>query len=753
MSRPCRQYPGLLFTKCRVDELRRRIEEDADFQREWQRVIERAESLLTEDFTSEKEADEPDTQHGNYRRPGTQITNMGLTLGLAYQVTGDERYAEKLRSALLYYSQYRKWYGKGILRFDPPWHSELNTARFCFGFAVGYDCVHDYLTEDDRKTVVDAVARLGILPTLEDWVLPEKRVHALDSMGHNWWIVCVAEAGLAALSIIDDDPRASGWVDSVVEAFPLWFEYKGERLLNKCPNFDDDGGFYESVLYANYALSEYLFFRLGFTNVVGKPEDGDIPLLARVGKYFLHTCYPTGSGILTVNFGDGDVRADAVPTVKMLLATGFTDRGLRAYIKKAGADMDELDLLYYDEVHGGSEELRLDETSVIYPAIGWATMRDSWEDDSTLVAVKSGFSWNHAHADAGSFVVFHGGVPLIIDSGTCAYSQPAYTEYYCQSPAHNVVLFDGQGQSPEDFDRGVKHPGAVDHLIDLCGLKCVQVDATGPMSRYLSRNYRHLLWFDDTILVIDEMRSHEPGTFQWLLHYDGEATVDGDRVAIQNGTASALVQNHHPGDLTLGFVEGLRDHKPDEKVSYLQWSTREPAREAKLITSITLSAERDRERDRPVITPIEGPEMVGVRVRGKSETTEVYLNLRSDGRKMHRNSCNVINGFETDAYLLALTWANTEETATSLSFSRWLVAGGSYLRKAGRVLYDSLSKAYVGLVRQNDELKISVSGQPMMKARILADWSPRAITFNGHVLDADAVHLCEQTGWVSTSQV
>lgn len=747
MSSPCRQYPGLLYTKRRVDELGRRIKERAVFQGAWQRIIERAESLLEDDFIPEEKADEPDNQHGDYARPGNQIGRMSLTLGLVYQITGDDRYAEKLRSALLYYSQYRKWYGRGLMRLDPPWHSELNTARFCFGFAVGYDCIHDYLTENDGKTVVDAVTRLGILPTLEDWILPEKRVHALDSMGHNWWSVCVAEAGLAALSIMDDDLRATGWVDSVVDAFPQWFEYKGERMLNKSPNFDEGGAFYESVNYANYALYEYLLFRLGLTNVVGKPEDGDIPLLPRIGEYFLHTCYPTGSEILTVNFGDGYVRGNAVQAAKMLLANGFTGKGLRAYVRKARADLDELDLLYYDEVHEGDDELRLEETSVVYPAIGWATMRDSWEDDRTLVAVKSGFTWNHAHADAGSFIVFHRGFPLITDSGNCSYSRPEYGQYYCMSHAHNVVLFDGQGQGREDLGRGVKHPGAVDHLIDLGDLRCVQVDATGPMSRYLSRNYRHLLWFDDTMLVIDEVRSHEPGTYQWLLHYDGEASIDGDIVTIQNGAASALVQNHFPGDLALDVLEGLRDHRPDEKVSYLQWATSEPAREAKLITSITLSGERGG----AAITRIEGPEMVGVRVKGCSATTDVYLNLRADGRKMHRNSNSVLNGFETDAYLLAVTWANTEETPTAANLSRCLVAGGSYLRKDGRVLYDSLSKAYVGFARPNGEPMISISGQPLIKARIQAEWNPRVIRLNGHVLDANTAHLCGQSGWILIS--
>ena len=45
-------------------------------------------------------------------------------------------------------------------------------------------------------------------------------------------------------------------------------------------------------------------------------------------------------------------------------------------------------------------------TMMVYPDIGWAMMRSSWEKDATLLAVKSGFAWNHAHADAGSFLLF-----------------------------------------------------------------------------------------------------------------------------------------------------------------------------------------------------------------------------------------------------------------------------------------------------------------------------------------------------------
>jgi len=120
-------------------------------------------------------------------------------------MTGEKRYAKKLRDALIHYGTLSRWAGDA--HRDPPWHSELNTARFCYGYALGYDSIYDFLSEHERKTIAGSMVRLGIKPTLDDWILGEKRIHALDSMGHNWWSVCVSMAGLAALSVLDDVPH------------------------------------------------------------------------------------------------------------------------------------------------------------------------------------------------------------------------------------------------------------------------------------------------------------------------------------------------------------------------------------------------------------------------------------------------------------------------------------------------------------------------------------------------------------------
>jgi hypothetical protein len=72
--------------------------------------------------------------------------------------------------------------------------------------------------------------------------------------------------------------------------------------------------------------------------------------------------------------------------------------------------------------------------------------------------------------------------------------------------------------------------------------------------------------------------------------------------------------------------------------------------------------------------------------------TDVYFNLLADGRIRHRNANANLGGWETDAYILALTYP---EGGGPQKPKRWFVADGSYLRRDGRVELDSLSKAFV----------------------------------------------------------
>ncbi|MHC4584723.1 MAG: heparinase II/III domain-containing protein [Planctomycetota bacterium] len=700
LSRQTRQLsrPMLLFTAEKLERLRKRIEENKLFSESWSKLLGRADRLLEAELVSKDYAEGGSGQHGNYKRPSSQIVSMGGILGLAYQMTGQKRYAEKLRDALIHYGTFKRWAGDA--HHDPPWHSELNTARFCYGYALGYDSIYDYLSERERKTIAGSMVRLGIKPTLDDWVLGEKRIHALDSMGHNWWSVCVSMAGLAALSLQDDVPEVSGWVQRVSKAFPEFFEYKGNVLQNKTANFDGKGAFYESVSYADYALREYLLFRLAFTNVFGKSLAPDIPLLEKVGDFFIHTCYPASDDMMSVNFGDSNLNATGARTMRMLLAYGYDAPEYHWYLSRTDSGLnDPVGLVYYEL--NPEESLPNDFTrSILYQDIGWAVLRSSWQDDATTLAVKSSFAWNHAHPDAGSFILFHKGRPLIIDSGNCSYSRREYTSYYRHSKAHNVILIDGHGQNPEDCgngDRGTVTPGRIHKLIDTVGLKYVFADATGPTSWKFSRNYRHFLWLGGAILIFDDVRTHEAGRLEWLLHYQDKADRQGGRIILSNGNARAVVLPLFPEEINVTEKKGLKDHDPDTEVTYLALSPEKTGRENKFITAVLPLGNGDKE-PAVQIKRIKANDAIGVRLSEGEMVTDVYLNLRADGRKMHRNSCNIIDGWDTDAYMFAVTRPKGADKNDPESVVRYFVACGSYLRRDGKVVLDSLSKVYTVFV-------------------------------------------------------
>lgn len=724
---PC---PRLFFTPEKLERLRRRAAEDVTFGDAWSNLLVRADRQLDEKLVSKEYAEGGTGQHGNYGRPSAQISSMGATLGLAYRMTGDKRYAGKLRDALIHYGQLNRWAGDA--NNDPPWHSELNTARFCYGYAVGYDSIYDFLSAEDRKNIAGAMVRLGILPTLDDWILGEKRIHALDSMGHNWWSVCVSMAGLAAMSLLEDEPQAESWVRRVSDGLREWFYYQGNVLQNKPANFDRNGAFYESLNYANYALSEYLLFRLAFSNVFGKSSAPEIPLLERAGDFFVHGCYPASDSLMAVNFGDGSLRSSGAKTIQLLLANGYDTPQYHWYLSRTDAGLDDPVGLVYCELRPGAILPGDFARSMLYPDIGWSLLRSSWRDDATMLAVKSGFAWNHAHPDAGSFILFHGGRPLIIDSGNCSYSRREYTSYYRQSKAHNVVLTDGYAQNPEDCgggDRGTVTPGQIHRLIDTAGLKYVFADATGPTSWKFSRNYRHFLWLDKVILIFDDVRTHEEGRLEWLLHYQGKAEKRGEQILLSSGDARALVWPLFPQAMETIEKKGLKDHEPDVEVTYLAFSPPEKTRESKFITAV-FPLEAGSETPAVHIERLAGTDAIGVRVSDADAVTEVYLNLRADGRKMHRNSCNVIDGWDTDAYLFAVTRPQHADRNDPDAVTRYFIACGSYLRKNGKVVLDSLSKVYT-VFAPGRQMQVQLEGQPVTNVLLRAAAEPETVFLNG----------------------
>jgi len=721
----------LLYTDDNIARLKTQLKKNPEIKQAWEQMLKRVEGLMQKDHNAIADVQE---------------------LGLVYRMTGDEKYAIRIKETVLNEISRVEWEGRELKQRTPPWNAGLGAAHATFNTALGFDCIYGYLSPSERKQIAEKIVSLGINPIMGDWLNAGSNIHTLDTMGHNWWSACVDIAGFAALAVRNEIPEAKEWFEKVSEASVEWFNYAGSVLQNKIPTFDREGGFWEGINYANFGVSQYLIFRLAHQNAFPKMKMPEIKQMEPMADFFINTTYYTSTGTMSVNFGDGNIHGTGRACVLLLWNLGYQKDRYAWFLNKTkqGENKEWMTLESPIGLILNPELPRIDEKNMpglsdskLFPDMGWATLRDSWKDDATMLAVKSGLTWNHSHADAGSYILFHKGKNLIIDSGNSSYGNPLYTEYYCQSEAHNVVLWNGQGQDRKDPYFGSVNHGSLLNLIDCKGMKYVLANATGPYSHILSRNYRSFLWIGDVILIIDDLLAHEPGKFEWLLHYNGESKRNGLDLSIRQDDAEILVCPLYPetfpdGGLPHDFPEkmmllektGYEDHHPENKDSYWSISHFQDTDRTKFVTAIILKNDQNKE-NLPKVERFDGKDFQGARITQNGRVSEIYLNLLADGRIMHRNSIINMNGWDTDSYLMVLTFPEGADRSKPENLKQLFIGSGSYLRRNGKPIIHALSKFFTVVDFEGNNKNLQFQGQTCAKVSMFMEKNSGSITVNG----------------------
>ncbi|HEY4786988.1 MAG TPA: heparinase II/III family protein, partial [Bacteroidales bacterium] len=388
--------------------------------------------------------------------------------------------------------------------------------------------------------------------------------------------------------------------------------------------------------------------------------------------------------------------------------------------------------------------------SVLFKDMDWATMRNSWEKDATMLGIKCGYTWNHSHADASSFILFHKGEDIIKDAGNSWYGSKEYSQYFCQSEAHNVVLFNGKAQPKEQEYNGSPLRGQLSELLDCGGIKYIQANATGPTSANFARNFRHFIWLDKVIFVIDDVKAYETGIFEWLLHPGGESKKVGSDISIIKNKSAVLVRPLFPETLVqTGFDQDFPEKMKVKEIKapkardennateiYYSFEYPEEVRQTKFITAIILK-DSVNDTDLPFIERLHNETMRGVRITWHGKVTELYLNLLADGHIMHLNSCNTFNGWDTDAYLFGFSYPESKKVFTTQDIIEYFTAYGSYLRRNNETVFSSLSKVYMIASKENNQLKVVIQGQPVIHALLQPPVRPSIIILNGEKINPD----------------
>lgn len=691
------KHPSLLFTPERVAAAKKAAASDSVRAAAVRGIMERADAVVAK----------PDVMKMEYP-------------ALAWQWTGDRKYADALRSMLLKVAATPSWANAEMMARDPQWRSELQMAHRSFQCALAYDAIYNYLSAADRDTIARGLWRLAGEPLLGDWLLEPSRIHSLNSMGHNWWTSCVGMGAILAMAIGNEVPEAAAAAEAAVEALPEWFAFAGDAIQQKPRTFDRAGGMYESINYASFGITEALLLRLAWLNSHPGAKLEDIEQMRLLPDFFAHVSYPRTGLLYSINFGDSHKNVTGESSMLLAYAMGVKDPVTLWYAEQIEAGQHRegmpltfpMGLLYTPDLSNAPAEPALP-LSKLWSDFGWATMRDSWKRDARMLAVKSGATWNHSHADANSLILFDKGVDIIKDAGNCSYGKPEYRNYFFQSDAHNVVKFNGEGQPRYQQYHGASLPGSLHNLLDDGHTRYVMADGTGPMSHLLSRNQRHYLWLGDVILVIDDLHSHEPGTWEWLWHPNGDVRKRGGDIEITNGEARATIRPLYPQTLApSNFVHDYPEMlyweiktapTEDLKGTEEYWSLHLPGTtdRVKGVTAIILGDPKAVN-----ITRREGKDWIGLRIEQGGKTTDVYINQLADGRLMHLNSWIEADGWLTDAYMLVVA-----DGGRDLG-----IIHGSSLRREGKPVFSSLSKLNVlageaGTARQ----RVTAGGQPRMR--------------------------------------
>ena len=242
-----------------------------------------------------------------------------------------------------------------------------------------------------------------------------------------------------------------------------------------------------------------------------------------------------------------------------------------------------------------------------------------------------------------------------------------------------------------------------------------------------------------------------------MLHPGGASKKIGGDISIVQNKAAVLVRPLFPETLVqtgwehdfpdkMKLTEVTAPKARDEKnptETYYSIGYPQEVRQTKFITAIILK-DSVNDKDLPVIERLHNETMNGVRITQDGKVTEFYLNLLADGHIMHLNSINNFNGWETDAYMLGITYPEGKKEVTPGDVSNYFITYGSYLRKDGQTVFNSLSKLYMIAERKDNKLEMVLQGQPLINASFYADKKPgsfilnhkaASLPYNGHLLE------------------
>jgi len=349
------------------------------------------------------------------------------TLGFAYQVTGEQRYAEAGRKWLLTLASWKKFATKGK-------EADFDAGHFAYALALGYDWLWEVLDDEGRHQVQEALTRIAgpmvaqaksILARTEPQMARgymegnhPRRTHGLFS--------------LTPLALLYEVPEAKQWLDTEIQL-------QRDRLYPSA--FAPDGEHADAWDHFKTSFEDPTPFAVALQRMGGEDLFNDPQLVERfrgLPRFFLYG--------LEQRFGNSWYCAS------WLALAGRLKDPLAQWIGTRDAAFTYMDevmaYLFYDPAIQAAPP-KDPAGSVYFPYSGMVKLCSGWANDEILISFRCGPEIPKDQGDENGFRLRAGGewlLPRLIEARRKP-AEPAEVTWdllgwYHGAPAQNVVLSD-----------------------------------------------------------------------------------------------------------------------------------------------------------------------------------------------------------------------------------------------------------------------------------------------------------------------
>ncbi|MFO7947533.1 MAG: DUF4962 domain-containing protein, partial [Armatimonadota bacterium] len=549
-------HPRIGFTPENIEQLRALKDTDEQCGLMYERLIERAERIMQEEWFNDMPEEDPlggELNVVDYRDMATDMR----TVAMAFMLTGDEKYLAVIEPLMVMAS-----YPPGGESSPEGLGPRRKWATRCTqDLGLMYDWLYDRLDPDQRRQLAHSLEwRTEHILNNFSWKrsgTPFVRGLSMFTGSHQYedylWTL------VGALAIAD--------VSEVAAEFC-------EMGLNYLTGVTNPFGTYESwnegVLYGNAKCHTLMDATCWTAVTLPELHIERNPYYGRIGDFF---AYLSPVGIEPQAWGNYGRVAGAhlgghvsnFRRLAFLTGKGNLLKNWQACSEKIGRDMGKWQEYLLEHYYDLPEPSLEPQSSRLFNVSGWAMGLSGPPSDPATFEDGVGMIFHcrpqggHSHSfnSENAFEIFAHGDVIATGGGRKANGD----RHAAATMSHNSVLIDGLGQNFDQMDPETETAGRIVAWENRPGLTYWCGDATGAYAStvpYLKRFLRHVLFIDEEVFVIfDDLAvdtDHDPATFSWLYHVHQDIPIEIDE---QAGSFSYETENASVTVQHLADVDGL----------------------------------------------------------------------------------------------------------------------------------------------------------------------------------------------------